>query len=339
MLINSNEIKQLAATFLGTILSLESRFKALKNRYILAYHRVLPAEIAKKFNMQDSMWVSVDTFSDDINWFKCHGDIVDLDTILDFDIQNQRPMFSITFDDGWIDNYEHAFPILKKHNIPATIFLVTNAIETGHLFWVEDFLYKIAQLSNSTPNEIINSSILDCYTKIGTVPPNCRDTKQLAECLAEIFKPLPTKRRESLLSDLYEVLNIEPEPMSGHILKWSEIIEMSRFGINFGSHTHTHEILQYAGDEIIAKELALSKRIITEKLGKSVRYFCYPNARYRDDNADLVAHSGYEYAFRMHNLRLTQDENRYFLPRILLNEKTCRNKNYLLCKLLNFPKF
>ena len=336
---NLSKVKQLAATALGTVLPLEYILKVSRRRYILAYHRVLPDDIARRYRMQDSMWVSVNTFNNDISWIRKRGDIVDLDTILDFSTPNKRPLFSITFDDGWVDNYEYAFPILKQHKAPATIFLVTNAIETGHLFWVEDFLYKIAELSGNESNDSLNDVLLDFYRKAGAGLPIVTDTRILAEGLAEVLKPLPVEDRTALLSRLYQQLGIDSEPLSDQILKWQDIKEMSKYGIEFGSHTHTHEILRYADDDIILDELLTSKRIIEEKTGKAARYFCYPNARYRSDNAAQIKQAGYTGAFRIHNLCVKEHQDRYFIPRYLLNEKVSANKNYLLCRLLNLPKF
>ncbi len=336
---NLRKMKQLAAAILNVVLPLEYMLKVSRNRYVLAYHRVLPPEVARQFKMQESMWVSVDTFSDDITWMKSHGDIVDLDTILDFSVPNKRPMFSITFDDGWIDNYEHAFPILKKNNVSATIFLVTHAIETGRLFWVEDFLYKVAQLSETKPGSIINGILTSHYSKAGIKQPDRTDAKRLAERFAEFIKPFTQGERDALLRDLYRDLEIDPEPLCDQILKWSHIVDMSEQGIEFGSHTHTHEILQYADNAVVERELAVSRDIIAEKTGKPVRYFCYPNARYRDENADFIKQAGYEYAFRIHNLCLEESQDKCFVPRYIMNEMSSRNKNYLLCKLLNFPKF
>jgi len=336
---NFYNLKQLAANVLTKVLPLEFSLRVSRNRYILAYHRIVPSALATKFNMQNSMWVSPETFNEDILWMKNRGDIVDLETILDYRTPTKRPLFSITFDDGWIDNYSHAFPIIKKHNIPATIFLVTDAIETGHLFWVEDLLYKIAQLSSEASSSKINGVLSDYFKKAAGSRPDGTNTTLLAERLAELIKPYSKEDRTTFLTGLYNDLGIDPAPMSDQILSWSNITEMDKYGIEFGSHTHTHEILQYADNEKIEQELEISRDIIRKKTGKPVRYFCYPNARYRDSNAKFIEQAGYEYAFRIHNLRIRENQNRYFIPRYLLNERTNQNKNYLLCKLLGFPKF
>jgi len=335
----SHQLKQLAAATLEATLPLNYILSRLKNRYILAYHRVIPYTLAKQYNMQNSMWITPETFENDISWLKQHGEIVDLETILNFDTPNTKPLFSITFDDGWIDNYEYAFPILNKHDIPSTIFLVTHNIETGNIFWVEDFLYKIANLSNYRLKSELHTILKKHYALTDNKPPDNANTNQLAEDIAEHIKPFSREKREAFLQKLYLDLDINTKPLNGHIMNWSNIIEMSKSGIDFGSHTHTHEILQYASDETILSELETSRNIIEQKIGKPVRYFCYPNARYREDNSSILDRAGYEYSFRIHNLHATKTQDNHFIPRFLLNERVCQNKSYLLCRLLGIPKF
>ncbi|MBN2453899.1 MAG: polysaccharide deacetylase family protein [Candidatus Omnitrophica bacterium] len=49
-----------------------------------------------------------------------------------------RKTVAVTFDDGFYNNYEYAFPVLKKYNIPATIFIITGKIgEKGFVGWKE----------------------------------------------------------------------------------------------------------------------------------------------------------------------------------------------------------
>lgn len=52
---------------------------------------------------------------------------------------------AITFDDGFYNNYQYAYPVLKKYNIPATIFVITDKVgKPGWLGWKE-----IRQMSDS----------------------------------------------------------------------------------------------------------------------------------------------------------------------------------------------
>jgi peptidoglycan/xylan/chitin deacetylase (PgdA/CDA1 family) len=334
------QAKYIAASTLVKTLPLDKFFRKSNKRYVFAYHRVVNENKAQELRMQKSMWISPETFANDLEWMSKHGEIVDLDTILDFTHKNSTPLFSITFDDGWIDNYEIAYPILKQYSIPATIFLVTGAIETGNVFWVEDFLYKIAISSNQVYSNNLFAVLRECANKYEIDLTGWRgDVQSIAETFAEQVKPMQTELRKGILNDIYKALGLNTEPMKNEILNWDQIYEMSNNGIEFGSHTHTHEILKYTTPAKAKKELESSREIISDKLFKPVKYFCYPNARYNQDSPKYVKSAGYTHAFRIHNLPLTKVEDQYLLPRYLLNETVCRNKHYLMCKLLGIPKF
>jgi peptidoglycan/xylan/chitin deacetylase (PgdA/CDA1 family) len=91
--------------------------------YVLMYHEVtkgIPEEIHG---------VSVERFAEQMRWLAESGyDVLTLDSWLAQSGHKDRRLWrntvAITFDDGYLDNYENAWPILQQHNFSATIFLI-----------------------------------------------------------------------------------------------------------------------------------------------------------------------------------------------------------------------
>ncbi len=106
----------------------------MEGTFVFGYHRVVSALHADPFDR--ALEVSTKRFEEQIDLLAQHYTIVDLET-LSSRIVDRRPtarMASITFDDGYADNYECAAPILSRKGIPATVFLATNFVEEGRPF-------------------------------------------------------------------------------------------------------------------------------------------------------------------------------------------------------------
>jgi len=80
-------------------------------------------------------------------------------------------------------------------------------------------------------------------------------------------------------------------------LNWDEVKKMSESGVIFGSHSLSHPHLTQLNEKKLIEEVSLSKKIIEEKTGKEVLYFCYPYGDFNEKVIEKVKESGYKSAF------------------------------------------
>ena len=111
---------------------------------ILTYHRVVSDQMVRDEHIQPGMYVRGQSFEAHIAYLRKRFTIISLDELLDLwqtnRLKSDRSYCVITFDDGWKDNYQFAFPVLMKYRIPATIFLATDFIGTARWFWPDQMM-------------------------------------------------------------------------------------------------------------------------------------------------------------------------------------------------------
>ena len=99
-------------------------------------------------------------------------------------------------------------------------------------------------------------------------------------------------------------------------ISWEEAAEMGRDPlVEFGSHGLSHRSLPALAPGEAAREIALSKTLLEEKLGRPVRYFSYPHGAWNEANKAAVAAAGYQAAFSV----ISRDEDRFSLRRVLVS--------------------
>src|SRR5438093_12581086 len=113
------------------------------------YHRLIPPRELDTSFVQPGMYVTPATFDRHLRFFTSHFKLVSLQDLLAMwrgDAWDAGARYcTITFDDGWLDNYLYAFPLLRKYGAAATIFLPTDFIGTSEWLWSDRLGYLLQQ--------------------------------------------------------------------------------------------------------------------------------------------------------------------------------------------------
>ncbi len=295
---------------------------------ILTYHRILPAMGDCEDRPQPAMVTTASTFQHQIEHCIRHYTVVSLETLVEHLKNAERPSRSyvvITFDDGWKDNYQYAFPILHSFSAPATIFLTTDYIESDRMFWFHtvNVLLRSHQFRSSTIAEALESCPELTPEKRQDIVAAAHHPDEFIEQLKELD---PTAIQK-VVQALGEQRSGPENMLTGRelLLNWAEIKEMHEHGIAFGSHTCSHAILTRITSAQQEEELRRSKQVIEKKIGAAISTFAYPNNDYNEQLKERVREAGYQCACVGSQ---TQDSSTqvdlYALPRLGMHEGTCR---------------
>ena len=275
-----------------------------KNVAVLMYHRVA--------ELQADPWqlaVSADNFEAQVKVLKQRYNVVELEELLE---EKRGKLFSrkkvcITFDDGYLDNYLVARPILEKYQCPATFFISTYFSQKGQPYWSDElmelifspaklpspFLFSIhgEQVSVTLDHNghLTEDQIEKQRTWIWSEKPSTERCK-LYFLLWEKMRPLPQQEIEHLLCSLKKMIGAVDLDMGQYMpMTMANIMELSRSKyIRIGMHTHTHPALSMHGRAFQEKELVENKNLLEKICGQPIQTLSYPHGRYNNDTLSLV---------------------------------------------------
>ncbi len=246
---------------------------------ILAYHRICEAH-ARSLFFEDVVSASPEGFEKQIKYLLENYNVISFDTFME-SVKREKTLPKnsaiITFDDGYQDNYLNAYPILKKYNVPATIFLATNHIDSSSPFWWDEVAYLISK----TRAPHLSLARLGEYGL-----ENPAQKRRAINAIAGKLKRLDEGQKREAINELaaQAVVSIDEQAMKDAHLSWEEVREMSRGGVSFGAHTVTHPILTKVSYERARYEISESVSRIQRELDQEVRFFAYPNGARGDFN-------------------------------------------------------
>lgn len=195
-----------------------------------------------------------------------------------------RPMVAITVDDGYGDNYDHLFPLLRDAGVPATIFVATDYLDSGRLPWPTRI---DALLHHATVGTLDGRGALEIATPA--------QRRCVGRKLRHQFKMMSAAEREAALEDL--ALRLAPRPYTPiPPLAWWQVRAMQDAGLSIGSHTRFHGWLDCLAEQEVADELTYSRDRISAETDRDCRLLAYPNGNWSADVAEAAAAAGYTFA-------------------------------------------
>lgn len=292
---------------------------------ILAYHRILNfTESVYPFD-EELISASIEQFDTQMHYVSQNYNVINFHHLNEIEAGRstlpERPLV-ITFDDGYLDNYEYAYPILKKYNLTAVFYLSTDYIGSDNIFWFEQLIY--CGKKDILPIEKLRPFLDQSFSCLEHSP------IEYAKQLRWYMMNLKNAERLVLMKFIERIIS---ENLSHSDLKlvstmsWGNVKDMAMGGMEIGSHTKSHLILTNASIEEFTTELADSKQIIEQIINKDVVSISYPvgnmNFQLSDGMLKKVEKAGYRWGVSyVSGCSDYPFESGYSLPRLKVERYT-----------------
>jgi len=287
---------------------------------ILTLHHVRP-QGAGGFHPNGLLEITPDFLDRALGVIRTEGyDIVSLDEALARLSAPRKGRFfvALTFDDGYRDNVEQAWPVLAKHGAPWTLFVTTGfADRTARLWWLEleEAVAALPQLNVTLPDGPFTA-------KTGSDA----EKQRAFDGLYGRLRRQPEAILLSAIADLAKQAGTDSTVLvERECLPWETLRALAGApGVTIGAHTLTHPMLAKHDEAFARSEIVESKARLEKELGVSIRHFAYPvgdptSAGPRDFALAKAAGFASAVTTRPGHLFAEHADHPHALPRVSLN--------------------
>lgn len=195
----------------------------------------------------------------------------------------------VTFDDGYRDNAEVAYPILKKHNIPATFFVASGFLDGGRM-WNDTVIETVR---NCQDKEL---SLIDLG--LGTFLTETEQAKEKsAQTIIQQIKHLPQDERDQKVAGISSYAKGLPNDL---MMDSVQVKNMAEQGVSIGGHTVTHPILATLTAKKAEQEIRQGKQELESITQQAITEFACPNGKpgqdYLPEHVDIIKKLGFKLA-------------------------------------------
>ena len=280
---------------IGPLASFLGRLRAWRGVLSLAYHRVGHAA-GSPFDR--GLWSATpEVFRAQLRHLKRHFDVVGPADLAEVVRKARGRYVLITFDDGYRDNYEQAFPILRTEGLGATFFVTTGFVDRPRLPWWDEVAWMVR---TSGREGLPAGEWLDA--PVAFDPP--RREKAIRTLLAR-YKQLPGESTAAYMDFLAGATGSgrcrdADAAVDSMWMTWDMLREMKAGGMWVGGHTVNHPVLARLDRDRQGQEITGCAARLREELGEPMRWFSYPVGgpdAFNDDTRRCLRDVGVEVAF------------------------------------------
>lgn len=256
---------------------------------ILTYHRVDTPGARPTLN-PSLLSATPQTFEAQMRFIAAHYTPVSAQDVLDY-LRERQPLprraITVTFDDAYCDFAEHAWPVLKRYNIPATLFVPTAYPDNpDRRLWWDQLFDAVSRTTH--PALAFDDQRLPLTTPAERLAAFKR--------LREHVKSLPHDQALAWVDSINAQLEVAP-PAENHIMGWDALRQLAREGVTLAAHTRTHPILTQVSLDQAREEARASRRDLERETGPVLPVFAYPSGGFSRALADALQADGFEAAF------------------------------------------
>lgn len=258
--------------------------------HILLYHGVHGDDVVLEGRNSSGKHISAARFRAQMSWLAENKPVVSMATVAAaYREHKDLPPGAVlvTFDDGFLNNYTDAWPILEQYGLPATFYLATGFIGTGRMIWSDILEANIigANIDHITlefPEGPLSWSLDSIDAKVGSFLK-----------IKEICKTLPNDIKDGVVAQVRSLskATVATDHPLYAFMSWDEVREMNASPlVDFGAHTVDHVSLAKVPHSTMVAQIDASVTALEENLGQKCHFFSYPEGQESDYNDDVIEH-------------------------------------------------
>ncbi len=258
--------------------------------------------------------VSGDVFAAHATHLAGQADVVSLDEFMarGDPAHGERPLVTLTVDDGYARFVDEIVPVLERHAFPASWFVPTAAVGSDEPAWFD----RVHAAVLATP-----ASRLTFQGRSWTLRDWNRDYVAIAAKI--LIKTSPPDAKEALISELLRATGEPPDEALApyRIVTRAELQALDPALVTIGSHSHTHPEMSRLTPEQIDDEVRTSKRLLEEWLGREIVHFAFPTGDYDDRVIAALRSTGHRTAWTTEPRFVGSSDDVFRLPRIAVDDR------------------